>query len=82
MIIGAGLAGVALFSVLSLLRVYAALPRPYEVVGPHAVFVLVAAALCAVALRTHRRSAAVGLTVCGVGLLALVADLVRNGGLL
>jgi hypothetical protein len=81
-IIGAALAGVALFSLLSMLRVYAVLPRPYEVVGPHAVLVVAAAVMCIGALRRHRRSALLGLTVCALGALALVADLVKNSDLL
>ena len=81
-IAGAALGGIALFSFLSLLRVYNILPRPYEVVGPHAVLVVAGTAMCVASLRRHRGSALFGLTICLLGALAVVADLIKNSGFL
>jgi hypothetical protein len=78
-IAGAALGAVGTVSFGFTLGLYAILPRPYEVIGPNLVLTVVGALLCALALRQHRRSALLGLTICAVSLLAIVVDAIKNG---
>ena len=77
-IVGTAMGSLGIFSFLAMLRVYEILPRPYEVVVPHLILTVVGAVLCAMALRRHRRSALLGLAICGLSLLAIFVDAVKN----
>jgi hypothetical protein len=79
-IVGSALGSIGIMSLLIILGVYEVFPRPYELVGPHLILVLAGAGLCASAISLHRRNAMLGLSICALGLLAIVADVAKTSG--
>jgi len=79
-IVGSALGSIGIMSLLIILGVYEVFPRPYELVGPHLILVLAGAGLCASAISLHRGNAMLGLSICALGLLAIVADVAKTSG--
>ena len=78
-IVGTALGSFGMMSFLILLGVYKIFPRPYDLVGPHLVLAVAGALMCALAWRQFEQSARLGLIICSISLLAIVADSIKTG---